>query len=67
VAVAAEQAFNAPVFAGFVFVAPKLLAAYSAIDCLLFAENVQAKLLACTGTKTYVGAICGVNCQYYVM
>ena len=56
VAVAAEQAFNPPVFAGLVLVAPKLLATHSAVHDLLFAENVQAKLLAFTGTKTYVGA-----------
>lgn len=67
VAVATEHAFNPPLFAGFVFVAPKLLAAYCAIDWILFAENVQAKLLACTVTKMYVGANCGVRFQYYVM
>jgi hypothetical protein len=43
VAVAAQQAFNSPVFARFVLVTPKLLAAYSAIHNLLFAEYVQAK------------------------
>jgi hypothetical protein len=61
VAVAAEQAFNPPFFAGLVPVAPKLLAAYRAIHYLLFGKNVQARFLACTDTKMYVGAINGVN------
>lgn len=61
VAVAAEQAFNAPLFAGLVPVAPKLLATHRAIYYLLFAKNVQAKLLACTATKTYVSILCFVN------
>lgn len=67
VAVAAEQALNPPFFAGLVLVAPELFAANRAIDDLLFAENVQAKILACTGTKTYVGAINGFKCQYCVI
>jgi hypothetical protein len=67
VAVAAEQAFDPPVISGLVTVAPELLAAYRAVHRLPFAENVQAKLLPCTGTKTYVGAILGANYQYYVI
>lgn len=43
VAVAAEQAFDAPVFTGLVLVAPELLAAYRTIHDLLFAKNVQVR------------------------
>jgi hypothetical protein len=38
-------------------VAPKLPATYGTIHDLLFSENVQAKLLASTGTKTYIGVV----------
>lgn len=54
-AAAAEQALNSPLIASFVLVAPEHFAAYRAIDDLLSAENMQAKILACTDTKTYVG------------
>ncbi len=57
---------NPPFFTGLVLVAPKLFAANRAIDDLFFAENVQAKILARTGTKTYVGTINGFKGQYYV-
>jgi hypothetical protein len=57
VAVAAEQAFNPPVFASLVPMAPKLPSTYRAIYDLLFTENMQAKLLARTATKTYICVI----------
>ena len=54
-AVAAEHTLNAPFFARLVPVTAKLLAAYSAIDDLLFSKDVQAKSLhALTHTKMYM-------------
>jgi hypothetical protein len=54
-AVAAEHAFNAPFLAWLILVAPKLFTAYCAMNDLLFAKDVQAKLLhASTHTKTYI-------------
>jgi hypothetical protein len=43
--------------------AAELFAAYRAIDDLLFAENVQAKILTCSGTKTYVDVVNGFKCH----
>ena len=59
--VTAEEAFNSPVFTGLVPVTPKLLATHSAVYDLLFAKNVQVKLLAFTATKTYVANRLCVN------
>jgi hypothetical protein len=42
---AAEHALNTPFFAWLVFMTPKLFAAYSAINDLLFSKEMQAKLL----------------------
>ena len=62
-AVAAEHAFNTPFFARFVLVTAKLFAAYSAMNDLLFAEDVQAELLhALTRTKMYMLMIITVAC-----
>jgi hypothetical protein len=59
VATAAEQTLNSPLLAGLVLMLPDFFAAYRAIDHLLFAENVQAKVLACTATKMYIGTTTG--------
>jgi hypothetical protein len=45
VAEAAEHAINTPFFAWLVLMTPKLFAAYSAINDLLFSKEMQAKLL----------------------
>lgn len=55
VTVAAEQTLNSPLLTGLVLMSPDFFAAYRAIDDLPFAKNVQAKVIAYTATKTYVG------------
>jgi hypothetical protein len=62
-AAAAEPAFNTPFFARLVLVTAKLFAAYSAMNNLLFAEDVQAELLHdLTHTKMYILMIITVAC-----
>jgi hypothetical protein len=62
-AAAAEPAFNTPFFARLVLVTAKLFAAYSAMNDLLFAEDVQAELLhALTHTKMYMLMTITVAC-----
>jgi hypothetical protein len=56
--VAAEHAFHFPFLAWFILVAAKLYAAYCAMNNLLFAKDVQAKLLdVLTDTKMYIPII----------
>jgi hypothetical protein len=54
-AVAAQHALNSPILAWLILVATELLTTYCAINYLLSAEDVQAKLLHVqTHKKTYL-------------
>lgn len=54
-AAAAEHAVDSPILAWLILVAPKLFTAYCAMNDLLFAEDVQVKLLhTLTYTKMYM-------------